>query len=789
MDHTNQRSGSSSALTVLPQENSVAGHTYPLYDSSSRPPYGYDEGDDEGQNSLIEYGHLLLRHKWAILLSAIGGAILAVLAGIPMTPIYRANTSLEVLNVNDNFMNTKETNPVTTTDASFDVSEEETQVALLQSDSLQQRVFAKLDPDYSPGKLNLRMATSGWRGLLHLSNMSALSRREMLLISAAGKLEVRAKPRTRIIEVTVDSSDPKLAFDFVNTLASEFIEQNLEARRKTNQKVSEWLTGEIEDARTKLKRAEDALQAYAGTSGLIFTDTKDNNETNIETEKLQQLQHSLSEATADRMSKQSNYELAQSSPPNSLPDVLNDDNLRQAQASVDALRGQIADLSARFTPEYSKLKSAQAQLEAMEGALAQQRSSIVEKVKNDYQESVRKERLLTAAYMAQTKTVIGQGEKAVQYNILKRDVDSSRQLYDTMLQQMKESSVASALHASNVRVSDPAELPEKPVWPSSRVLATAGMFMGLLLSVAFILIRERTDRTLQKPGDVQRWTHLLELGNIPSLSSSRGKLPYGSIAAPAAAFSNNGRAAQLQQAGSTSVDLITWRQGASVVAEAFRSILTSILFVGDNGSSPRVLVFTSAGPGDGKTTVASNLAIAMAEIGRRVLLIDADLRRPRQHDLFKVRNDFGLSDLLKEHGLTADALDGMIQETPISGLHILPSGPPTQGAANLLYSPNLPELLKRCRSEYDMIVIDTPPMLQLTDARVIGRLADGVIVVARAEQTTRDAMMAVAQRFAEDRVRILGTVLNDWNPKLSSNGYYGYYRNSYYHPYHKQGSN
>ena len=175
----------------------------------------------------------------------------------------------------------------------------------------------------------------------------------------------------------------------------------------------------------------------------------------------------------------------------------------------------------------------------------------------------------------------------------------------------------------------------------------------------------------------------------------------------------------------------------------------------------------------------------MAEIGRRVLIIDADLRRPRMHDLFKVPNDRGLSDLLKERSYSEDSVGLLIQETQIPGLNILPSGPPTQAAANLLYSPNLAGLLAKCKEEFDMVLIDTPPMLQMTDARVIGRLANGIILVVRAEQTTRDAIMAANQRFAEDRVRVLGTVLNDWNPKSASNGYYGYYKSSYYSAYHK----
>ncbi len=782
MENVNQRQEPSNTLMVVPHGKAAPAVGYPVPYDVARPSYGRDSDDEAEPPGLLDYLRTLRRHKWKILSSALGGAVLCILAGLPMTPIYEASTSLEVLNVNDNFMNTKESSPVTTTDLTYEVSEEETQVELLQSNAVLDRVFAKLDPNYAKGKLQ-KVATTGWRSLFHMRDTSSLTDREVLLNKLADSLKVKATPRTRILEVSARCKDPQLALEFVDTLASEFIEQNVESRRQTTLHVSDWLTSEIEDARAKLKRAEDALQAYAGTSGLIFTTTDAGKETNIATEKLEQLQKALSDATADRITKEANYQLAKTSPPDALPDVLNDQSLRDAMAAITALRGQIADLNARFTPEYSKLKSAQAQLVALEADFDHDRAAVIEKTKNDYDEAASKEKLLAGTYEAQTKEVAGQGEKAVQYNILKRDVESSGQLYYNMLQQLKESSVASALHASNIRVADPSALPEKPVWPNFKVLGALGFVLGLSTSFGLFLHRERADRTLRQPGDVQLWTGLLELGTVPRLSAIKSAQPYGGPALRGGKLAHakqNGHSAILEPGQIQTVDLITWKQSASVVAESFRSILTSILFAGENGSSPRVLVFTSTGPGDGKTTVASNLAIAMSEIGRRVLIIDADLRRPRQHDLFNVPNECGLSDILMGHDFSNSFADSVICETRIPGLQILPSGAPTQAAANMLYSPNLQQLLTKCKEDFDMVIIDTPPMLPMPDARIVGHLADGVVLVARAEQTTRDAMSVAHQRLAEDRVRILGTVLNDWDPKLSQNAYYGSYRSHYY---------
>ena len=223
------------------------------------------------------------------------------------------------------------------------------------------------------------------------------------------------------------------------------------------------------------------------------------------------------------------------------------------------------------------------------------------------------------------------------------------------------------------------------------------------------------------------------------------------------------------------MELISWQRKPGPVAESFRSLLASILFSGENGTRPRVLVVTSANPMEGKTTVASNLGIAFAEIHHKVLIIDGDLRKPRMHEVFGVANEYGLTTLLKDGPVEPEVLDSVLRQTSIPGLFVLPSGPADQNTANPLYGAKLPELLAKFKREFDMVIIDTPPMLQMPDARVLGRLADAVILVTRAGHTTRDAAMAANQRFAEDRTRVLGTILNDWNRNRRGAGIMGNY--------------
>ena len=734
---------------------------------------------DDSEGGLLDYWRMLVRHKVAIILTSLAGLAIGFGVGIPMKPVYRARTSIEVLNLNEDFMNMKQANPVTTSDYSSDVSEEETQSKLLQSDALMKRVIAKMDPgghdDRKPP-----MAKTGWRSWMHLREPVHAAPREALLNGLASSLKVRATARTRVIEATADSTDPRLASEFANTLVTEFIQQNLEARYATTHQTSDWLTREINDARANLQKSEDALQTYARGSGLIFTEQNNN----VATEKLQQYQQTLSAASGDRIAKQARYELAKNSPPDTVADVLSDPGLKDIAGKRDDMRRQVADLSAIYNADYNPLKRAQAQLAVDEAAFEKTRGDILKRIENDYQEAVNKEKMLATAYDTQTREVTGQDEKAIQYNILKREVDSNRQLYDTMLQQTKESTIASALHSSNVRVVDPAEVPETPISPDFRLNSAIGLFAGLFLSITLVTIRERADRTLQQPGDIKMWTDLTELGTIPNVSVKKiyGRASVEELREDKPDLRITAKTSLLAGSGTkkNSVELITWQQKPSFVAEGFRSTLTSILFVGENGTRPRVLVFTSAHPSDGKTTAVSNLAIATAEIRRKVLVIDADLRRPRMHDIFGLSNERGLSDILREE-LSEENVAGLIQESGIPNLHVLTAGKATHAAAHLLYSRNFEPLLARFKREYDMILIDTPPMLQMTDARVVGRLADAVVLVARAGTTTRDAILAAKERLEEDCIRVLGTVLNDWDPKKSPGGYYGQYQSGYYY--------
>jgi succinoglycan biosynthesis transport protein ExoP len=737
---------------ALPESNSFEEPAHPYFMETGERP------DESG--GLLDHWRILVRHKTAILACSLGGFLLGILIGLPLKPVFRANTTLEVLNVNEDFMNMRPSQPAVTGGDSDSLSEEETQATLLQSTQLLDRVTASLDPNPIPPA---QFATSGWRKWLHLKEGPKPTDRERLLDAAASSIKVTNTPRTRILDISVDSTDSQLALEFTNALVQEFIKQNIDARWKSTQQTGDWLSHEINDARNRLQNSEDLLQAYARSSGLFFIDGE--KQTSVATEKLQEIQQQLSSATADRIAKQSVFELARKSPPDTLADVLNDASLQSLSARLDDATRQVASLSAVYNPGYAKLQQAQAEVASLREAFTSRRADLLRRIETDYQAAMRREKLLSATYDAQAREVAGQDQRAVQYNILKREVDSNQQLYDTMLQQMKQASIATALHASNVHVVYPAFLQDRPVFPNFKINAGLGLFIGFLSSVGFIFIRDQTDRTLRHPGDVKQWASLPELGTIPRLPCdvnqgtrrlfAKGAQKQKSLTGDRALIAGG-------RYNLSNLDEISRKP--IVVPEAFHSTLTSILLAGENPANGRVLVFTSAGPADGKTSVVSNIAIAAAASGKKVLLVDADLRRPRIHDIFGLKNEAGMAELLGSGG-DCNRWPELVQSTKMTGLSIITAGKPNQRAGVLFYSPSFSILLTKWREQFDLILLDTPPALPITDARVIAFLADGVVLVARAGQTTRDALLAIQERLAEDRIQLLGCILNDWDPR------------------------
>jgi polysaccharide biosynthesis transport protein len=756
-------------MNELQPTNGFGQHSTSIGPTMSGDPGGLPVIDIPGAGlkrdyaGILEYWQIVRRHKGTVVLVTILGGLAGILLTLPSPRVYQARTTIEIQSVNTDFLNMRAVNPVTDPTSGYD-TDVQTQVRILQSSTLIDRVREKLDAGPHLTDLQPPDRLGAWRKALRINPPSAEELWKNALGTAAGSVRVRASGLTRIVEVTCDSTSAQLAADFCNTLATEYIEQNLEARWKSTEYTGEWLSKQLQDLKIKIEKSEEELQSYARQTGLVITNEKND----VQETRLADLQKELSAAQADRIAKQSKYEMAIASPPGALPEVLDDESLKDAQTELAGLKAKLAQLRVAFTENHAEVRRAEAQIAVVEGSIQTTGGNIVKRIRNEYEAAQRREALLTTAYDTQGRLVTGHAEETAHYGLLKREVDASRLLYDSLQTRLKEASIASALRASNIRVVDPAKAPGGPYKPDVSRQATMGVLAGLVLGIGLVVLRERADRTLQDPGDITYYLGLPELGVVPV-----GDLFDATKGAIAERVDNGER-----------VELISHRQKNSLLAESYRTTLTSILFSGKNGDRPRVIVMTSASPKEGKTTTCCNLAISLADISKRVLIVDGDMRRPRLHAVFNVANEVGLSELLMEKGeLEISTIDQVCQRTTVPGLFVLPSGNSRYHASSLLHSQRLPELLNLVRNHFDAVVIDTPPMVNIADARVIGRYADALILVVRSGVTSRDAALLARSRFADDGVPIMGTILNFWNPKTPGYSYYKYYYAGYQHYY------
>ena len=431
----------------------------PTMSMSEAWTYGYPgppTRDRVEEGSLLECWQILTNRKLALLLSAIVGFGLGLLFARAQAPVYRAITTLELEDSNSFLPSISRTNQESQPD--MVLSDLQTQIQLLQSDTLSTRTMDKVkDAAHRAGRL-IQVHESPLARSLGIAMPNPLLAEKVQLLSVADSLNVRSAGMSRLLEVRTDSTDPQLAADFANTLVDEYIAQSMEDRRQLNERNNEWLGQQLDEMRQKLSESEYSLQSYARLHGLLFTGmASDQSKSNISEEKLREVQQSLSNATADRAAKEATYRIAAASPAEALPEVLNDSSLRELQTKITDLRRQLADLSIEYTGDFGKVKRLKEQLHTLETAFSSQRKDVLEKIENTYHEAQVREGLLLGAYKDQARTVTQDSEKAIQYQLLSHEVDSNRQLYDSMLQRVKQTRIDAALKASNVRKVDPAQ--------------------------------------------------------------------------------------------------------------------------------------------------------------------------------------------------------------------------------------------------------------------------------------------------------------------------------------------
>ena len=640
-----------------------------------RPSIVYDAPD-----AKVDYLRLLRRHRTAMITILSGCLLAAVLYALLAPKTYRSQTVIEITGINQDFLNTRGADPYAgsvTPDSYL-----ETQLMLLKNETIADSVVAAVAPKVSPA---LASDETTREGLI----------RNMVLSSQA-----KQEGGSNLVRISLTGPDPQLVAATTNELVNQYIMQGQNARLSAASDTGTFLKQQLLDAKNALQSAGDALQKYAGASGIVLTtDTQEP----VAAEHLREIQQGLAQAEVDRASRQSAVEMAQNAATDSLPQVVDDPTIHEDASKLTELRRQLADLSTTLTPSNYRVQKIQAQITDLETEIQQRRSLIVHRLSAEDGAAARRQQLLQQQYERQLAVATDQGSKQVRYNMLKHEVDVDQQIYQSMLQRAKEAGVMAALRAANARVVTPARAILLPYSPKLSVSLLVALLLGIVFSVLYIIIAERRDNSVRNPGESEQYVERPELAVIP-----RARLIKKSKAASRLAMNGGpGRAVHPM--------LEHWKEAdRTFLTETYRSAGASILFSKNGGIAPKILLVTSPHPQCGKSVTVANLAVSLAEGGRRVLLIDGDLRRPSLPRFFGVPNTTGLTNALDEDE-RADPYS-LIRPTDFPGVSILTSGAIKTTVARLLHSSRLPWVIGTMRNEFDFVLIDAPPLLGLADA-------------------------------------------------------------------------
>lgn len=718
---------------------------------------------------LRDYLLVLRKRRWLIASIFIVVVLLAGLFTVTMQPVYEGETILSIEPDEANVVSIEE---VFTVDAS-NTEYYQTQYNIISSRSIARRVIKELNLDESeeffpkPGS-SLVAQTARWlketigelKGAIMAmfkppsSGGEGLSPEEARMQQAvaifATRLSVEPVRNSRLVQITFEAHDPALAKKITDTIAQEYINHSMEMRLSTIQDAIAWLNKRIAKERVKVENAESRFQAFKDEHSII-SDFSANIE-QVKANQLADLRAKIVDAETEMIEARTRYQqtkslMDQGQPLDSIPAVLENQLILTIKQKEVELRNRLSELSRTYGPNHPQIRSVNAELATLESRMRTEATKIMESLQNRYQLVKSRYDSLVASLKEQEEQALGLNKLAAEYNTLKSDAEGAREIFNMLVQRFKEASVSEDMPTVNIHVVDAAQVPTDPVRPKTFIyLAVAAIFgLGLGLGVAFLL--EYLDNTLKTPSDVKRWLSAPFLGVIPFqrgvTSNSPGML--ASVIDP-----------------------------KSLASEAYRSLRTNVLFsLADQ--EPRVFQVTSAGPGEGKTLTAINLAVTMAQNGSKTVIVDCDLRRPMVHKTLGVHRQRGVSNILAN---PKEDIESMILETDVPNLYVVPAGPIPPNPSELLGGKRMQELLDHLNPMFDKIIVDTPPVTAVTDASLIASKVEGVVMVVRAFATSREVVRTGLDILRKLNAKILGVVLN--GVKLEKEGYY-YYQYYYYY--------
>jgi capsular exopolysaccharide synthesis family protein len=579
---------------------------------------------------------------------------------------------------------------------------------------------------------------------------------------------------TRLIDIKYTHIDPQVAAKVVNAVAETYVYSNLEKRTETNNTTGSFLQKRIAELQQDIRAQDERLMNYARNNQIISLDPNQN----TVVERLAALNRQLLEAENDRKTAEAAYDAARAP---GAADALADSDAKQAsdlEGKLNDLRQKRVSLLVEATEEAPEVKDVDQQIAEISKQLKDLRSrkstTLLTNLETRYKQTLAREQSLRKAFEQQRAETLTQNEAAINYRIIQQEIETNKTLLNSLLQGAKENDVVMAGKPNNISVVDYALSPEGPVGPNRTRTVFVAFVLSIGFGIGFALFLEYMDDTVRSTEEVERLLHLPALAIIPSMGSSARNRALGAATALQKRDSSNGN-------GSDNPELLMNVDGRSPLAEAYRHLRTSVL-LSTAGRAPKSLLVTSSLPGEGKTTTAVNTAISLAQTGANVVIIDADMRRPRLQSIFSLRGQLGLSSVLSDDVSDAEML-AMISRDEKTGLNILTSGPIPPNPAELLGSTQMRNLLTSLQNRFTHVIIDSPPVSSFTDGVLIASMVDGVLLVVHGGKSSRHVVRRSRQLLQDVGAKIFGVVLN--NTAVQSHDYY-YYQRYYGQKYYEK---
>jgi len=714
----------------------------PAWDLSPREPHLYD------------YLLILRKHQWLILSFLLAVVTIVTIATFRMQAVYVATARIEIDRENGSILPFQ---GMESYDYMMDLENYiETQSKILTSETLALQTIRSSGlgarPEYaSPNGPSEALAIGS------LENQ----KRPPELGAFLGSLGVKRVANSRLMDVTFESTDPQFAARIVNEHIKNFQDQNIRSRYDETTRATTWLHDELDELKIKVQESEDKRIAYERKNQIWTLDDKQN----ITTQRLSDINKSLTDAQEERMKREALYQFAKAGDVADVPQLRENPIFQGLMQKRQAASGDYLDAVNQYGPNFPKVQRLQAQLKDLDELIQKEQVNTLNRIEIDYREAKQRETLLTQALDQQKVEANEMAERMVEYNILKREAEANKALYDGLMTKLKEVGISAALQSSNIRVVDPAMIPAYPSRPAKARNIAMAFLVGLVGGIGLALMREYLDNTVKTPDDIETLARLPSLAVVPQFdgsgtNGSRKRLLQG--------IASNGHEKR--------IELVAQHLPKSQMSEAFRALRTSLL-LSQPGRPPQVILVTSALPREGKTTAAANLAVTLAQLGDSTVLVDADLRKPGVGRLLNMANGkyAGFSSYLAG----VSSLDLVTVPHPdIPNLAAIPTGPLPPNPADLLSSHKLADAIAELRTKFKFVVIDSPPIMAATDAVILSVQTDGVLLVVRSGETPKEAFTRTRDLLISVKCHILGVVLNAVDS--SAPDYYYSYR---YYPY------